>query len=78
MLFDEKSVAVVLGVSVRALQRWRVTGDGPPFVRVGPRFIRYEEQALATFIANGRAGSLAEERAAEAARAAESAPSEAA
>lgn len=63
MLLDEKQVAARLQISIRALQRWRATGGGPPFVRVGPRFVRYEEQALATFIANGRAGSLAEERA---------------
>jgi hypothetical protein len=25
----------------RTAQRWRVTGDGPPFVRLGPRRIAY-------------------------------------
>ncbi len=28
-------------VAQRSAQRWRVTGDGPPFVRVGPRRILY-------------------------------------
>ncbi len=63
MLLDEKQVAARLGVSVRALQRWRAVGDGPPFTRIGPRFVRYEEQALATFVERGRAVSFAEERA---------------
>jgi len=29
------------GVSDRTAVRWRSTGDGPPFVRLGPREIRY-------------------------------------
>jgi predicted DNA-binding transcriptional regulator AlpA len=28
-------------VSSRSAQRWRITGDGPPFVRLGPRRIVY-------------------------------------
>jgi hypothetical protein len=28
-------------VPVRTAQRWRSTGDGPPFVRLGPRRIAY-------------------------------------
>ncbi len=27
----------------RTAQRWRVAGDGPPFVRLGPRRIAYRE-----------------------------------
>jgi hypothetical protein len=25
----------------RTLQRWRITGDGPAFVRFGPRHVKY-------------------------------------
>ena len=25
----------------RTVERWRATGDGPPFLRIGPRQIRY-------------------------------------
>jgi hypothetical protein len=28
-------------VAPRTVQRWRVTGDGPPFVRLGPHKIVY-------------------------------------
>jgi hypothetical protein len=28
-------------VKPRTAQRWRISGDGPPFVRVGPRRIAY-------------------------------------
>jgi predicted DNA-binding transcriptional regulator AlpA len=28
----------------RTAQRWRAKGDGPPFVRLGPKQIRYRER----------------------------------
>ncbi len=33
-----------LNGAVRTAQRWRTTGDGPPYVRLGPRRIAYREQ----------------------------------
>jgi predicted DNA-binding transcriptional regulator AlpA len=30
------------GVSPRTAERWRSSGDGPPFVRFGRRFVRYK------------------------------------
>lgn len=50
-------------VSPRTAERWRVTGDGPPFVRIGPRRVLYrtadarEWAARRTF--QHRAGELA-------------------
>jgi predicted DNA-binding transcriptional regulator AlpA len=38
---DEKSFSERFHVSRRTAQRWRVTGDGPPFVRLGPRRLVY-------------------------------------
>ncbi len=29
------------GVPPRTLQRWRATGDGPPYTRIGPRRVAY-------------------------------------
>lgn len=37
----EDDVARRLGVSERTLMRWRGTGEGPPFVRLGSRRIAY-------------------------------------
>jgi predicted DNA-binding transcriptional regulator AlpA len=31
-------------VAQRTIQRWRVTGDGPPYIRLGPRRIVYPEE----------------------------------
>jgi predicted DNA-binding transcriptional regulator AlpA len=45
----EADAAVRLGVSRRTLQRWRSTGDGPAYVRIGPRCVRYTVAALAAW-----------------------------
>ena len=42
---DEAALAYRLGVSKRTLQRWRAEGGGPPYVRLGPRRVAYDEAA---------------------------------
>jgi len=37
----ESDFALRYRVSRRTAQRWRITGDGPPFVRLGPRRVGY-------------------------------------
>ena len=49
MLLKETQAAERLGVSRRTLQRWRILGGGPPFVRIGPRRVAYPETALAAW-----------------------------
>ena len=46
MFFDEKGLALFLSIPRRTLQRWRVSGDGPPFVRAGMRRIVYRREAV--------------------------------
>jgi len=41
----ERDVAKILSVSVRSVQHWRTTSEGPPFMRFG-RLIRYSRRAL--------------------------------
>ena len=43
-------VANLLGVGVRTLERWRISGEGPQFVRLSRRCIRYREAAVVEFI----------------------------
>jgi predicted DNA-binding transcriptional regulator AlpA len=43
---DEDAVAALLSVSVRTVQRWRVTGEGPPFIRAGSRRVIYSRTAI--------------------------------
>lgn len=38
---SERDFCTRYDVRPRTAQRWRVTGDGPPFVRVGPRRVLY-------------------------------------
>jgi predicted DNA-binding transcriptional regulator AlpA len=42
----EADTARLLGVSRRTLQRYRVTGDGPAFVRLGVRRVAYPEAGV--------------------------------
>lgn len=50
MKYDElmtvEEAAARLKISKHTLNRWRVTGEGPPFVKYGPRLVRYIEVAL--------------------------------
>ena len=50
MHYDElltvEEAATRLKISKHTLNRWRVTGEGPPFVKYGPRLVRYLETAL--------------------------------
>ncbi|TDJ70671.1 MAG: DNA-binding protein [Proteobacteria bacterium] len=49
-LIDEITAAGTLKVSTRALQKWRSSGGGPPFVRLSSRAIRYRRSDLAEWI----------------------------
>jgi predicted DNA-binding transcriptional regulator AlpA len=37
----EREFSERFNIPARTVQRWRTTGDGPPFVRLGPRRILY-------------------------------------
>ena len=40
-LIDEDVAGDFLDVTPRSMQKWRQTGDGPPFVRISSRCIKY-------------------------------------
>jgi predicted DNA-binding transcriptional regulator AlpA len=48
-LLDQNEAARLLGLSVRTLERHRVTGTGPRFTRIG-RLVRYRSCDLADFV----------------------------
>lgn len=61
-LVDERQAATRLAVSVRTLQQWRVSGDGPRFAKIG-RCVRYRAIDLEAFVvANLRAHTSEEAR----------------
>ena len=43
-------VAVILGVSRRTLEGWRLRGDGPAFVQISARACRYRRSVLLAWI----------------------------
>lgn len=65
----EHETALRLGVSTRTLARWRSTGNGPPFVRLGVRRIGYTPSDIESWARSRTFGSRAEELAKECASA---------
>lgn len=51
-LLTPQALAERLAVSVKTLERWRLQGEGPPFVRVSRKVIRYRGSDVARFIEN--------------------------
>jgi hypothetical protein len=62
-LLDEHSAARYLGgnkpLSIRTLQRHRLTGDGPPYIKIGAA-VRYHRDDLDQYIATQRRLSTSE------------------
>jgi predicted DNA-binding transcriptional regulator AlpA len=46
ILLTVQQAAARLQISVDTLNRWRITGEGPPFLKYGPRLVRYDEADL--------------------------------
>jgi predicted DNA-binding transcriptional regulator AlpA len=63
VLFDQKRAAHFLGLSVRTLERHRLAGTGPRYVRLG-RLVRYRPQDIADFVERNVRTSTAENSAA--------------
>lgn len=42
MLVNERHAAEIMGISVKTAQGWRFKGDGPRFVKIGKKAIRYQ------------------------------------
>lgn len=45
-LLTVEDAAARLKISKHTLNRWRVTGEGPPFIKYGPRLVRYVVASL--------------------------------
>lgn len=49
--YDEAALAERIGLSRRTLQRFRVTGEGMPFVRLGARRVVYRVADVEAWLA---------------------------
>jgi predicted DNA-binding transcriptional regulator AlpA len=69
LFLTEREVSTQFKVPARTAQRWRSTGDGPPFVRLGPRRIAYRLSDIERWAASrtfaSRAAELGRQSAAE-------------
>jgi hypothetical protein len=54
LLLTESEAAAAIGLTPRFLQNRRHRGDGPPFVQISSRCIRYEPEALRAWAARHR------------------------
>ena len=59
-LYNEVRAAQRIDVSPRTLQKWRVTGDGPPFIQLSARCIRYRHADLMQWAQQHRRRSTSE------------------
>ena len=53
-LHKEGWAADFLDVKVATLRRWRWSGDGPPFIKLGVGAVRYRRSDLETYIEGQR------------------------
>lgn len=53
-LLTPQLLAEHLSVSVKTLERWRLQGEGPAFVRISPKVIRYRTSDVIAFIEHQR------------------------
>ncbi len=53
-LLNPEQAARYLGLDVGTLANMRVRGDGPPFIALSPRAIRYQKEDLTSWVASRR------------------------
>ena len=49
-LMTEAELARLLHVSLSTVKRLRVSGEGPPYVKIGPRAIRYRREDVEAWL----------------------------
>ncbi len=49
-LLNEKQTAERMGIAVQTLRNWRGKFQGPPWIKIGKRLIRYPEAELEQFL----------------------------
>jgi predicted DNA-binding transcriptional regulator AlpA len=54
--YTEKEVESLTGLRVKTLQRWRLMGKGPRFVRLGGRCVRYPADSLRRWVNSQEGG----------------------
>lgn len=55
-LLDTRQAAELLGLRPAALAAWRQRGDGPPYIRISSRCVRYDPGDLTEWLDERREG----------------------
>lgn len=58
-LINERKAAEILGLKVTTVRRWRFSGGGPRYIKVGAA-VRYDVRDIEAFIDAGRRSSTSE------------------
>lgn len=61
LYLNEGDLEAHYNIPPRTAQRWRSSGEGPPFVRVGPRRVMYRVADVENWLANRTFNSRADE-----------------
>lgn len=51
-LLTPQTVAEALGLTERTLERWRITGEGPRYIKLSRSTVRYLPEDVAAFVAD--------------------------
>lgn len=51
-LLTPQAVAEALGLTERTLERWRITGEGPRYIKLSRSTVRYLPEDVAAFVAD--------------------------
>jgi predicted DNA-binding transcriptional regulator AlpA len=60
MILRTPAAARAIGLGVPTLEKMRLRGDGPPFVRLGPKAVGYRVEDLQRWLADRVVGSTSE------------------
>ena len=60
VLLTQQKVAEILGIRAATLEKWRVSGRGPRFRKVGA-LVRYDQRDLEQYLDNARRSSTADD-----------------
>lgn len=60
ILVSESQASEIIGMKVSTLRYWRITGEGPAFIKVGGRCVRYKLCDINEWIESRRYRSTAE------------------
>jgi predicted site-specific integrase-resolvase len=61
MLMTTQQVCEVLGVNIKTLNSWRVSGKGPKFCKLSGRSIKYLETDVTAYVLNSVRSSTSEQ-----------------